>query len=956
MSDSKNQNHPKASGEPSASSDFHRSLFEEAPEGFFVTDPEGRLAAVNLRATEITGYSREELLGLNFTDLIPPEDLARDPIRLDELRQGGIVIKERRIRRKDGSLLPVEVSARRLPGGNLLGQVRDTTERKQAEAMSDQRSRELAALQALGLAVSTSLSIERTAAAALRGMLEAVEPDLAFLFLREGDRLILQGVLPPEARQVLGAVPEHRVGECICGLAVREGRPIYSRDIRYDGRCTWNECKQAGIRSFAALPVRTGEEIIGVIGLASRKELDFEDRSDFLETLAHQVSVAMSNAQLFEAARRELSERQQAEQKLRENEEKYRRLIETTGTGYVILDEQGRVIDANQEYAQLTGRQKLEEVIGHNVLEWTVPHDIERNAEEVRKCVDRGFVRHLEIEYLTPSGQIVPVEINASVLRASGTLRILSLCRDIAERQKAQDLARASENLISSIVRAAPTGIGVVSNRILLAVNDQICRMIGYNREELIGRSARVLYPTDADFEYVGTEKYRQISEHGAGTVETRWQSKDGRIIDILMSSAPVNPADHAAGVTFTALDISERKKAEAEKDALQFQLLQAQKMESVGRLAGGVAHDFNNMLAAILGQAELAMMQCTPSEPIHSNLKAIQNAAQRSTDLVRQLLAFARKQTVTPRVLDLNDTVAGMLKMLRRLIGEDIDLVWMPGPDLWPVKMDPSQIDQLLANLCVNARDAIVGVGKVTIETENTTFDEAYCAIHPGFACGQYVLLAVSDDGCGMSPEVLAQLFEPFFTTKEVGKGTGLGLATVYGIVKQNEGFANVYSEPGKGTTLKIYLPRFAGEALSPTTESTAETPQGRGETVLLVEDEAAILNVGRVMLERMGYTVLTAPTPGEALRLVQARAEEIQLLISDVVMPEMNGRELAKLISDLKPGLKCLFISGYTADVIAHRGVLDQGVAFLQKPFSMKDLAFKVRQALDRERENSY
>jgi CheY-like chemotaxis protein len=286
---------------------------------------------------------------------------------------------------------------------------------------------------------------------------------------------------------------------------------------------------------------------------------------------------------------------------------------------------------------------------------------------------------------------------------------------------------------------------------------------------------------------------------------------------------------------------------------------------------------------------------------------------------------------------------------MLRRLIGEDIELVWIPGADLWPVKIDPSQIDQLLVNLCVNARDAITGVGKVIIETENTTFDGAYCNVHPGFIRGEYVMLAVSDDGCGMNKDVLDHLFEPFFTTKELGKGTGLGLSTVYGIVKQNEGFINVYSEPGWGTAFKIYLPRFVGEAVESMAESTAETPKGRGETVLLVEDEALILDVGRAMLERLGYTVLTANTPGEALRQAKAHASEIQLLITDVVMPEMNGRGMAKLIRDTKPGLKCLFTSGYTANVIAHRGVLEEGVNFLQKPFSMEDLASKVRQALE-------
>jgi CheY-like chemotaxis protein len=286
---------------------------------------------------------------------------------------------------------------------------------------------------------------------------------------------------------------------------------------------------------------------------------------------------------------------------------------------------------------------------------------------------------------------------------------------------------------------------------------------------------------------------------------------------------------------------------------------------------------------------------------------------------------------------------------MLLRLIGEDIEVIWKPKTGLWPVKIDPTQIDQILANLCINARDAITGVGKVDIETENIAIDEAYCAFHLGFACGDYVMLAVSDDGCGMSKEVLDHIFEPFFTTKDMGKGTGLGLATLYGIVKQNNGFINVYSEPDKGTTFKIYLPRFVGEFMEPAAERTAETPKGHGETMLLVEDEPVILDVSREMLEQLGYAVLIASTPGEALRIARDHAAEIQMLITDVVMPEMNGRDLANLIGDIKPGLKCLFISGYTANVIAHHGILDPGIHFIQKPFSMEHLAAKVREVLD-------
>ena len=394
--------------------------------------------------------------------------------------------------------------------------------------------------------------------------------------------------------------------------------------------------------------------------------------------------------------------------------------------------------------------------------------------------------------------------------------------------------------------------------------------------------------------------------------------------------------------------DITDRKIAEQEHGKLQEQFNQAQKMESVGRLAGGVAHDYNNMLGVIMGYTELAMEKINPDDPVRADLEEVLNAAKRSTEITRQLLAFARKQTIDPRLLDLNENVESILKMLRRLIGEDIDIAWLPESQLWPVKIDHSQIDQILANLCVNARDAIAGVGKVTIETENVTFDEDYCADHAGYLPGDYVLLAISDDGCGMDKETLDSIFEPFFTTKEVGQGTGLGLATVYGIVKQNNGFINVYSEPGKGTTFKIYLPYHAGEPLEIRAERVEEIPMNHGETLLVVEDEPAIMKMSKIMLENLGYRVLAANTPTKAIRLAKKHSGAIQMLITDVVMPEMNGRDLADQLNNLYPDIKVLFMSGYTADVIAHRGILNQGVQFIQKPFSKKDIADKIRQVL--------
>jgi len=400
-----------------------------------------------------------------------------------------------------------------------------------------------------------------------------------------------------------------------------------------------------------------------------------------------------------------------------------------------------------------------------------------------------------------------------------------------------------------------------------------------------------------------------------------------------------------------TVWDVTDRRRAEDEREKLQAQLSQAQRLESVGRLAGGVAHDFNNMLGVILGRAELALERVEPGHPLEVDLQEILHAAGRSAEITRQLLAFARKQTIAPVVLDLNETVEGMLRMIRRLIGEDIDLAWLPRTGLWPVRMDPSQLDQVLANLCVNARDAIHGVGKVTIETDRVVFDEAYCADHPDFVPGRYVMLAVSDDGCGMDGETLDRIFEPFFTTKEAGRGTGLGLSTVHGIVRQNGGFIHVYSEPGKGTTFRIYLPPCEDEERQTQAAGSEEMPLGRGETVLVVEDDESILKMTQTMIERLGYRVLAAGTTAEAERLSEEYSGEIHLLITDVIMPGMNGRDLAERCRAARPGMKCLFMSGYTANVIAHQAVLDEGVHFIQKPFSMEELAVKVQRVLNNE-----
>ena len=531
-------------------------------------------------------------------------------------------------------------------------------------------------------------------------------------------------------------------------------------------------------------------------------------------------------------------------------------------------------------------------------------------------------------------------------MQIAGAVANAQLFDDLRKTEKS---LRESEETMRYIIKHDPNAIAVYDLDLhYIAVSDRYLQDYNVQERDVIGKHHYDVFPEMP-------QKWRDIHQRCLlGVIERNdddcFERPDGSITYNRWECRPWYRADGNIGGIITYTEVTtERKRAEEEREKLQVQLLQSQKMESVGRLAGGVAHDFNNMLGVILGHTEMAMDQVDPAQLLYSDLQAIRKAAQHSTDLTRQLLAFARKQTISPKVLNLDETVEGMLKMLRRLIGEDIHLRYVSSRDLWPVKVDPSQIDQILANLCVNARDAIAGVGNVTIEAENIGVDDAYCTDQIGCVPGDYVLLAVSDDGCGMDKETLGKLFEPFFTTKELGKGTGLGLATVYGIVKQNQGFLNVYSEPGQGTTFKIYLPRYGGKAEKEQTERPQESVMRGQETILVVEDEPEILSMTKRMLEKQGYKVLTAGTPGEAIHLAEAHAGEIHMLMTDVVMPEMNGRDLAKSMLSLYPNIKRLFMSGYTANVIAHNGVLDYGVHFIQKPFSARDLATRVRETLD-------
>ncbi len=679
---------------------------------------------------------------------------------------------------------------------------------------------------------------------------------------------------------------------------------------------------------------------------------------------------------------------------LEDSLDRFQHVFEAANVGKSITLPTGE-IDANQAYADFLGY-TLDELEGKTWRDLTPAEDIEASERAIAPLLSgETDAARFEKRYLTKDGSEVWADVSASIRRdaAGKPLHFLTTVVDVtdhvATRRRTEHLNRVlrgirdvnqlivrerdPERLIAAGCRLLVASRGYLSALIVLTDDDD--RPVSWAMEGLAAASRPLAGMLEQGELPPCCERAKSVND--VIIVEDRAEICGGCPIagaceDGQSLCAPITHDGRTYGYLAAAvegrLDVDDEElslfeemngdfayalagiRTEAERRNLESQLNHAQKIEAVGRLAGGVAHDYNNMLSVISGYAELALSRTGADDPLREDLRQIVEAARRSADITRQLLAFARKQTIRPEVLDLNATVEGMLRMLRRLIGEDIDLVWQPGFELWPVKLDPSQLDQILANLCVNARDAIDGVGKITIETANVDIDEEYCRDHAGFRAGAYVLLAVSDDGHGMDEETVANAFEPFFTTKGVGRGTGLGLSTVFGIVKQNDGFVNVYSELGHGTSMKVYLPRHVGDhGAAVDRRQPAPAPASGGETVLVVEDEPLVLKLVATMLERLGYAVLPAASPSEAIALAESNAEMIHLLITDVVMPEMTGRELAGRLLALHPGLEALFMSGYTANVIAHRGILDEGVHFIQKPFSHSDLAAKVRQMLD-------
>ena len=867
--------------------DMLNNLFDNIPLGITFLDRNGRLLEANKGFSGLTGYTREEIENLDdwFSKAYPDPAYRRRVVAdWQAARQTAKVVREFKVTCRDGRVKDIEFHSVFLADGRTLVTMVDITDRRQA------------------------MEEWETTHRLLQSVLKAV-PDLLIVVDRKfqvqysnykGHNLIAPLDNSALRRTCYGRFKQLNAPceDCSAASVFAEGKPVEREMVNpADGR----------ISEVRAFPI-------------------FDD----LGRVTHVVEYV-----------RDITEIRQAQDEIRRRQQFLELVLHHAPDAIVTLDAQHRVIDWNPGAVKMFGYSP-EEVIGVQLDDLVARHHhlVEAGSKTAQVLSGVRVEAFETIRYRKDGTPVHVIAAGSPIIIDSDLKGVVAVYTDITDRVRSEEALRLSHQRFITVLDSIDATIYVadMDTYEILFMNRHMTQAFGI---DLTGKTCWKAFRNESA-PCTQCTNDRLVDANGKPTGVVVWQGQnpvngkwyinydraiewiDGRLVRIQI-----------------ATDITELKRLEEG-------LLQAQKMEAIGTLAGGIAHDFNNMLSAILGRSELMLLGMAKDDPQRSNLQEILRATQRSADLTKQLLAFARKQAISPKVLDLNSVVEDSLKMLRRLIGEDIELIWHPSTRLWAVKMDPTQVDQLLTNLCVNARDAIAGVGTITIETKNRQLDQEYCTVDTEFKPGEYVMLAVSDDGCGMDKQTLESAFEPFFTTKKVGEGTGLGLATAYGIVKQNDGFINVFSEPGMGTTFELFLPKST-QALEDSAKASDISIAKGTETVLVVEDEASILDLISNVLERFGYTVLAARSPSQAIDMVADYQGIIHLLITDVVMPEMNGKALRDQIVRHRPTIKVLFMSGYTSNVIMHRGILENDVHFLQKPFSINVLARSVRKALD-------
>ncbi|MFA5182559.1 MAG: PAS domain S-box protein [Syntrophales bacterium] len=943
----------------------YRALIETTGTGFVIIDGDGLVQDANKEYIRLAGRRNlREIIGRSVQEWTAVHEKEKNAAAVRECFKKGY-LRNLEIDYVDslGNITPIEINATRMESEGAPPQIltlcRDITDRKRAEDALRRKNIELDALNQLARSVTSKTDLEEACRAAVREVSQTLGPDAVVLFVREGDELHLLASGPDEKIHPVETTPTHRVGECLCGLAVGANKPIYVARIADDERCTWMECRNAGLNSFAAIPMRLGGHSIGLLGVASSSERDFRQDARYLETAADQLAMIIHNARLLDETRAYTAQLQQAiaERDITQYSLKDRELqltvanlmlqnvLQTIPVRVFWKDRDSRYLGCNNLFAHDVGLKNPEDVVGKDDYDLGPCLPVECYRSDDKLVMDSGQARiGYEEHQVTPDGDLSVLRTSKVPLRndTGEIIGILGTYEDITERKRTEEALKDSETMLRSVFKAVPIAVTVLSAaRIIINVNDFTFEVFGYPRDEMIGRNSRFLYFSDEEYKQAGAALYINMLATKASTIEVRMRRKDGAEIWVVLSASPLQAEGVAAGAVVAAMDITARK-------ALEGQLRQSQKMEAIGQLAGGVAHDFNNMLQAILGYTSIVLHTLSPGDKNLPKLLEVRKAGERAALLTQQLLAFSRRQLLQLAPLDLNQSIEDLMKMLQRLIGEDIDLIVLPGRELWAVNADRGQIEQVVMNVCLNARDSMPEGGRLSIETNNKLFDAPYCVHNEWAKPGHYVKLSITDSGCGMDEETKGKIFEPFFTTKDPDKGTGLGLATVYGIVRQHNGMIQVYSEPGKGSRFSIYLPAIEQTETIVPSEFEEPVPDGQ-ETILLAEDNEQIRRLALDILESSGYEVLAAVDGEDALRVYHDYTGKIDLLLLDVVMPKKGGRSVYDKICSLRPDIGCLFISGYSANAVHTNFILDQGLHLIQKPFKNDDLLRAVRKALD-------
>jgi PAS domain S-box-containing protein len=881
-------------------------LLEAAPDAIVGVDAAGLVVFVNGQAERLFGYRRVELVGQHVEVLVPAASRGVHPSR----RAGYLNDPKPRPmgagmqlagRRRDGSEFPAEISLSAVDtdqGVLVAAAVRDVSDRLRAEAR-------------------------------FRGLLEAA-PD-AIVGVDPAGRIALVNA---QTERLFGYGRDELVGQMVELLI-----PEAVRAIHPARRSTY-------FADPEPRPMGAGMQ------LAGRRK----DGGEFPAEISLSA-IETEDGLLVSAAIRDVSERVRAA----EAQAQLAAIVQSSHEAIMGKSLDGVVTSWNPGAERLYGY-AAEEIVGRNV-EQLVPSQLRPEEREILARIARGErMEPFQSTRVRKDGSVVSVALTFSPIvdPSGGIVGVASVSRDISERLRAEAKFRG-------LLEAAPDAIvGIYQDGRIALVNAQTERLFGYMRDELIGQPVEVLVPDAARathpehrLSYVAAPAPRPM---GAG-MQLAGRRKDGSTFPADISLAAIETEDGTL-VSAAIRDVSERLEAEAERERLkgqaerervERQLHQSQRLESLGQLAGGVAHDFNNLLAVILNYASFVNEELAEPEEarkdwsaVREDVAQIQRAAERAANLTHQLLAFGRREVVQPRVLSLNEVVGDVERLLQRTLGEHVELVTTLAPDLWLVMADPGQLEQVLVNLAVNARDAMPGGGTLILETENVIADEDYLGRRPSLAVGRYARLRVSDTGSGMDKDVVEHAFEPFFTTKPKGDGTGLGLATVYGIIKQAGGDIEIYSEAGLGTTFSVLLPATSDSPSVAEEEAPIERPRG-GETVLIVEDEEAMREVTRRILVRAGYQVIVATGGIDAIEVAQTHDGPLDLLVSDVIMPQMLGKEMAERIKQVRPGIRVLYMSGYAQPILDSQGTLEPGVTLVEKPFSAPQLLAKVRAALD-------